>query len=113
MSAFETIDNIKYQLGRFLWPTIFLAIGIILLKIAFVPEVYELNNGEKLEVRQSSFFLFGSIFFIIGSIIWYLYLFGIIRTVVGYLVMGVMCVFGVYLLYLDYIIVDNDVQYMK
>lgn len=107
------LDSVKYQFGRFLWPTLFLALGLYLLKMALVPEVLELNNGKPLEVKQSPLFLYGAIFFVLGSVVWYLYLFGIIRTIAGYGVMAVMLAASAYLLYNDYKTVDNDVQHMK
>jgi len=107
------MENLKYQFGRFLWPTLFLALGIYLLRLAMVPEVLELNNGELLEVNQSPLFLYGAIFFVVGAVVWFLYLFGVIKTILGYGVMGVMVLASVYLLYHDYMTVDNDVQYNK
>lgn len=111
MSFFDSVDEIKYQIGRFLWPTIFMVVGILFCYIALVPEQLTLNNGEILHNRQSPFFLYGAIFFMLGSVIWYLYLFGIIRTMAGWVVLGIMCIFSAYLLYLDYAIIDEDVKY--
>ena len=111
MSFFDTWDNLKFQIGRFLWPTIFLFIGIVLLKMALVPAVAELNNGEMLEIKQSPMFLYGALFFLLGSAVWYLYLFGVIKSLVGYLVLTVMVLSSAYLLYADFTTVDKDVQY--
>jgi len=111
MSLLENFDNIKYQVGRFFWPTLFLIVGILLLKMALVPEYEELNNGEMLEVKQGPLFLYGALFFTVGSIIWYLFLFGVIKTKLGYVVMALMAVMSTYLLYQDYVTVDQDVQY--
>lgn len=107
------MDNLKYQFGRFFGPTLFLAVGIYLLRIALVPVVLELNNGEFLEVKQSSLFLYGALLFVLGSIIWYLYLFGVIKTILGYGIMGVMVVASIFLLYNDFMTVNKDVQYMN
>lgn len=105
------LDSAKYQFGRFLWPTLFMALGIYLLKMALVPEPHELNNGTILEVKQPSGFLYGALFFILGSGVWFLYLFGIIKTYVGYGIMAVMLGISSYLLYEDYMTIERDVLY--
>jgi hypothetical protein len=112
MSVFNFIDNAKFQFGRFFLALGFLICGIILLKIALVPEEVLLNNGEMLPVKQSPLFLYGAIFFIVGSVIWFLYLFGVINTLIGYVIMFVMAGSSVYLLYRDYKTVNDDVQYL-
>lgn len=112
MSVFNFIDSFKYQIGRFLWPVIFLICGIIMLQIAMVPDQVELNNGEMLAVKQNALFLYGALFFIVGSVVWFLYLFGLINTIIGYLIMTVMACSSIYLLYRDYKTVNDDVQYL-
>jgi len=111
MSFLERFNDIMYQVGRFFWPTFFLIIGLLLLKVALVPEVAELNNGQKLEIKQSSLFLYGALFFNIGSIIWFLYILGAVKTIVGYGIMSLMVAFSAYLLYQDYATVQTDVEY--
>lgn len=111
MSSLERFNDIMHQVGRFFWPTFFLIVGLLLLKVALVPEIAELNNGEKLEIKQSSLFLYGAIFFNVGSIIWFLYVLGFIKTIAGYAVMGLMAIFSAYLLYHDYATVQTDVEY--
>lgn len=112
MSIFESIDNVKYQISRFLWPTIFFVSGILLLRMAMVPVEHELNNGEILVVKQDSLFLYGALFFIVGSIIWYLYLFGVLNNLIGFIVMGIMGIASAYLLYQDYFVIKKDVDYI-
>jgi hypothetical protein len=112
MSVFNFIDNAKFQFGRFFLALGFLICGIILLKIALVPEEVLLNNGEMLPVKQSPLFLYGALFFIVGSVIWFLYLFGLINTIIGYAIMFGMAGSSVYLLYRDYKTVNDDVQYL-
>lgn len=112
MSVFNFIDNAKFQFGRFFLALGFLICGIILLKIALVPEEVLLNNGEILPVRQSPLFLYGAIFFIVGSVVWFLYLFGLINSVIGYVIMFSMAGASFYLLYNDYKTVNDDVQYL-
>lgn len=111
MSFFDTLDNLKYQIGRFLWPTIFLFVGIVFLKIALVPAVEELNNGKMLTIEQSPMFLYGALFFLLGSAVWFLYLFGIIKSFIGYAVLTIMIISSAYLLYADFNTVDKDVKY--
>lgn len=112
MSVFNFIDNAKFQFGRFFLALGFLICGIILLKIALVPEEVLLNNGKMLPVEQSPLFLYGALFFIVGSVIWFLYLFGLINTIIGYVIMFVMAGSSVYLLYRDYKTVNDDVLYL-
>ncbi len=112
MSVFNFIDNAKFQFGRFFLALGFLICGIILLKIALVPEEVLLNNGEMLPVKQSPLFLYGALFFIVGSVVWFLYLFGMINTIIGYVIMFIMAGSSVYLLYRDYKTVNDDVQYL-
>lgn len=111
MSLFDTLSDVKYVFGRYFWPTIFLVVGIILLQMALVPKVEILNNDKPLEVEQGPLFLYGALLFLMGSVIWFLYLFGIVKTMVGYIIMAVMAVSSIYLLYTDYKTVNDDVQY--
>jgi len=111
MSLFERFNEIMYQVGRFFPPTFFLVFGLLLLKTALVPEVAVLNNEQIIEIPQSSLFLYGALFFNIGSIIWFLYLLGFIKTLVGYIIMAVMVLSSTYLLYHDYSTVQIDVEY--
>lgn len=111
MSFFDQFDNIKYQLNRFLWPAIFLIAGLFLLKMGAVPKELELHNGETLMVEQDSWFLYASVFFIIGAAVWILYLLGMIKTMIGYGVMGIMALLGFYILWKDYNTIKVDVDY--
>lgn len=111
MSLFSFLDNFKYQFGRFLWPSVFLIIGLLLLKMALVPAEIELNNGKMMPVEQSPLFLYGALFFVVGSCIWFIYLFGVINTGIGYGLMLVLAAGSAYLLYQDYKTVSDDVRY--
>lgn len=113
MSVFDTIDDIKFQIGRFLWPTLFLVAGLYLLYFAMTPEMLKLSDGTLQPFRQSPLFLYGAIFFIVGSVVWYLYLFGLIKSIIGYVVLTVMLGASAYLLYIDYKIIDDDVKYIE
>lgn len=111
MSIFSLLDEVKYQIGRFLWPVIFLLVGFYLLQEALVPKQVKLNNDTMLDVEQSPLFLYGALFFLIGSVVWFLYLFGIIKTLIGYAVMFALLVASAFLLYNNYATVNDDVQY--
>ena len=111
MSFFDQFDDLKYQLNKFMWPVIFLVAGIILLSIGAVPEELKLNNGQTIQVEQSPMFLYASLLFIVGAVVWSLYLFGVIKTLVGYGIMVVMLLVSVFVLYKDYMTVKVDVDY--
>ena len=113
MSFSDKLDEVKYQLGRFLLPTLFLVGALILMKIALFPEYEKLNNGELLEVKQSKLFIWGAVFFLLASVIWILYVLGIIKTIAGYIIMVVMVGGSAWLLYHDYSTVADDVSYNK
>jgi hypothetical protein len=113
MSLIDSLDDLRYQLGRFFLPTLFLVCAIIFMRIALVPGEEVLNNGQTLQVKQSPLFLYGAIFFMLASVIWFLYLFGVIRTVFGYIVMGGLGIVSGFLLYKDYTTVNDDVVFMK
>mgnify|MGYP003654556757 FL=1 len=62
MSFFDKLDTVKYWANRFLWPTLFLIIGVVLLRMGLVPNIETLNNGETIEVKQNSQFLYNGSF---------------------------------------------------
>jgi hypothetical protein len=111
MSFFETLDKIKFWANRFFWPTLFLIIGLILLNMAINPSVETLNNGEVIEVSQNSTFKYASLFFILASVIWFLYLFNVIRSAVSFIVMGVLAILAVGILYWDYAVIQDKLEY--
>jgi hypothetical protein len=112
MDFFDLLDTLNFYRKRFQLPIAFLFVGIVLLYFAMVPEEVVLNNGKILPVKQSPLFLYGALFFIVGSIVWFLYLFGVINTAIGYVIMFVMAGSSIYLLYRDYKTVNDDVQYL-
>ncbi len=79
--------------------------------MALVPEMIELNNGEIKPVSQNSGFLYASLFFLFASVIWFLYLFGIIKSAVGYIVMAVLAICGVFVIYTDYSNIKGTVDF--
>lgn len=112
MSLLNIVDKVKYHFGRFILAAVFLIVGIYMLYIALVPKYVELNNGEMLPVEQSDMFLYGALFFLLGSIIWFLYLLGLLKTMIGYGVMVVSLVASIFILYYDYQTVKHDVDYI-
>ena len=86
-----------------------MVVGFIFLNIAITPVTVVLNNGLSLTVNQQDWFLWASLFFLLGSVIWMLFLFGIVRTKLGYGIMAVSLFIGAYVLYLDYAIIAKDV----
>lgn len=111
MDFFEIIDRVKFYWGKYMWPAVFLVAGLILLKMALVPEVAELNNGQTKDVYQNNWFLYASLFFIISSVVWVLYVLKVINTALGYVVLTIMAASSVYLLYNDYSNIKTTVDY--
>ena len=95
-------NTLKYQFGRFLLPVLFLIGGIYLMKLALVPTLVTLRDGTPVEVTQSDVFLYASLFFVLGSVIWLLYLSGLIKKFIGWSVMGIMFVAAAYILFTNY-----------
>jgi hypothetical protein len=122
MDFFEIIDRVKFFWGKYMWPAIFLVVGLILLRMALVPDLVEIPGRyvmidgvvEPLRkpVYQNSWFLYASLFFIVASVVWVLYLLKVINTTLGYGVLTIMAVFSVYLLYQDYTNIKTTVDYI-
>ena len=107
----EKLGQIWYQISKFLLPGLFLIVGIYLLQIALVPKVETLNNGQPLEVPQSSLFMYAALLFLVGGIVWLLYVMGLIKSLVGRIVMVLMVGLSVYVLYEDFTTIKTDVDY--
>ena len=110
MDIFEVLGTIGYYAKRYFWPTIFLIVGLFLLKVAVVPVNEVLADGSTYPVKQSSGFLYASLFFLLASVVWFLYLLEIVKTVVGYAVMVVLGVCSLYLIYTDYTTIKSKVD---
>lgn len=111
MSSLEKVDNIFYLIKKYILPVGFLIIGIVLLKMALVPEKVELNNGVVLDVDQSKLFLYSALIFIVVSVVWILYLLNYIKSMVGYIIMAVMLIGSAAILYLDYATIQEEVRF--
>lgn len=111
MSFINSLDNVKYLVNRYLWPTIFLIAGLILLNMSLTPSQEVLNNGKVFEFRQNESFMYAALFFIFASVVWFLFLFGIIKTAVSYVVLVVMMSLSAFLLYLNYMIIDEELVF--
>ncbi len=110
MDIFEVLGTIGYYAKRYFWPTVFLIVGLFLLKMAVVPVNEVLADGSTYAVKQSSGFLYASLFFLLASVVWFLYLLEIVKTVVGYAVMAVLGVCSLYLIYTDYTTIKSKVD---
>jgi len=111
MDFFELIDRTKYFLGRYAIATLFLVVGIALLIFGLKPDAQTLNNGEVVFVTQNRIFIIASIFFICASVIWILYLLGVINTAISYIIVAVTAVSGAILIYIDYDSVNSTVEF--
>ena len=113
MSLFDFLDDAKYQVNRFIAPVIFLIAGLFLLKLALVPEVAQLNAEETFDVIQNKTFFIASLLFMLGAVLWFLFLFDIIKSIVGYIIMGLMAITSVIVLYMDWTTIQTDVEYIQ
>lgn len=104
-------DSLKHQLFKFLLPTLFLIFGLYLLGMVVNPTVVVLNNGVEKEIPQNMQFTIASLFFIAASLVWFLYLLGVINTMIGYVLMGVMLIISVFVLYTSYDNISSTVQF--
>lgn len=111
MDFFDLWNTVKYYIGRFFWPALFLIVGFILLKMSLIPNMEELNNGTIIEVKQNPGFRIAAFFFLIAGVVWFLYLFGLIKSFIGYAVMGIMVVLSGILIYSDYKNIKDTVDF--
>ncbi|NOQ71961.1 MAG: hypothetical protein GQ574_08165 [Crocinitomix sp.] len=111
MDIFEILEKVGYYGKRYLLPTIFLVIGLYLLKMAVIPVEEVLADGRIYPVEQSSGFLYASLFFLLASIVWFLYLLEIVQTTVGYAIMGVLVICSIYLIVTDFSTIKTKVDY--
>lgn len=113
MSSFDKIDDVFYYIKRYLLPVVFFVIGLYLLKIGLTTNVLELNNGDVFVYKQDSKFLVAAALFLSVSIIWALYLFDLIKPLVGYIVMAIMLIGSATVLYFDYQTVKEEVVFKE
>ncbi|MDG1913110.1 MAG: hypothetical protein P8I55_00800 [Crocinitomix sp.] len=111
MDIFESLEKIGFQVKKFFWPTVFLIVGLYLLKIAVLPVKEVLADNSPYELKQSPAFLYASIFFLLASVVWYLYILDLIKTKIGYVVMAVLAVCSIYLMYTDYTTIKSKVDF--
>ena len=111
MSSIDKVDDFFYQVKKFLLPTLFLIIGCVLLYQALTPDIVTLNNDEQLEVYQGPLFLYSALIFIVVSVIWFLYIFNLIKSIVGYGIMALMLIGAGVVLYKDYQTVKEEVVF--
>jgi hypothetical protein len=111
MDFFELIDRVKYYAGRYAIAGVFLILGIALLAFGLKPDAHELNNGKIEYVSQNKIFIIASIFFLAASVIWILYLLGVINTKISYAIVAMTAVSGAILIYMDYNSVQSTVAF--
>ncbi|MFT5822805.1 MAG: hypothetical protein ACI8ZM_004062 [Crocinitomix sp.] len=111
MDIFEILEKVGYYGKRYLLPTIFLVIGLYLLKMAVIPVDEVLADKSVYTVEQSSGFLYASLFFLLASIVWFLYLLEIVQTTVGYAIMGVLVICSIYLIVTDISTIKTKVDF--
>lgn len=111
MDFFEIIDRVKYYFGRYAIAGIFLILGIALLVFGLKPDPQVLNNGKVEYVSQNKIFIIASVFFVAASLIWILYLIGVINTKISYIIVAVTAISGGILIYMDYHSVQSTVAF--
>jgi len=115
MSSLDSLDNAKYSINRFIGPVITIILGIFLYsKSKSVVEVIQKNPyGEDIvhKVTQEPMFGYAGLFFILVGILWFLYIFNVLKSIIGLVVMLGLFAFSAFILYTDYTIVKEDVDF--
>lgn len=115
MSAFEKLDNLKHQFGKFIGPALSILVGIYFyMKTASVTVIEQFNpNGApiKHELIQGPEFRIAALFFILVGIIWLLYVLNVLRSFIGIGVTILALAGALFLLYKDYNIIKQDVDF--
>lgn len=112
----DTVEDVLYYIKRYLFPVLFFTAGIYLLFIALTPAVIKVQDPKTLDfrevvVKQEPIFTYGAIVLILGSVIWFLYLLGRIKTMVGYGIMTVLAIGAIWVLYYDYAVIAEEVEF--
>lgn len=107
----EKLGQIWFQVSKYLLPGLFLCVGFYLLSIAVVPKEEVLNNDEILKVPQSPLFMYAALLFLLGGVVWLLYVMGLIKSLIGRIVMVLMIGLSAYVLYQNYKTVNKDVVF--
>jgi hypothetical protein len=116
MSSLDKVDDIFYYIKRYLLPTVFLGVGIYVLYLAVTPEIVTVQNPvtkvkSDVEIMQEPMFLYAALLIILVSIVWFLYLFDLIKSFVGWIVLVVMLGGSAYILYQNYSSVQTQVDF--
>lgn len=112
----DTVEDILYYVKRYFFPVLFFSAGVYLLFIALTPGTITVQDPKTLdfrevEIKQEPVFKYGAIVLILGSVVWFLYLLGIIKTMVGYGVMVFLAIGAIWVLYYDYAVVAEEVKF--
>lgn len=113
MSLFDVIDDGKYYVNRYLWPVLFIVAGAFLLNMALNPSELELSDPNKppAEIWQGKPFMYAAALFLFAGVVWLLFLFGLVKSFVSYIVLAVLLVLSVGVLYYTEQSIMNDVTY--
>jgi hypothetical protein len=117
MSSLDSLDNAKHSLNKFIGPVITIIVGLYLFSKTIIPvEVIQPNpNGEDFvhKVVQEPMFGYAGLFFILVGAVWLLYIFNILKSIVGISVVTILTALSVFILNKDYSIVKEDVEYQN
>ncbi|MGV6862191.1 MAG: hypothetical protein ACWA41_10485 [Putridiphycobacter sp.] len=111
----STLDNLKYNAGRFLGPVIVFIVGILVYLKSIsttVVEVFDPNKNENLlfGYTQEDMFGMAGLFLMLIAVVWVLFTLNVIRS---FAIMGatlVLSLVGLFLIYKDYEIVKSDID---
>ena len=117
MSSLDSLDNVKYSVNRFIGPVLTIILGIYLYTKSKIPvEVIQPNpNGSDIvhKVYQEPMFGYAGLFFVLVGIFWLLYVFNVLKSFVGIASMILLGLISIFILYKDYNIVKEDVDYQN
>ncbi|MFT4602197.1 MAG: hypothetical protein ACI857_002383 [Arenicella sp.] len=116
MSSLDKVDNIFFYIKRYLLPSIFLGVGIFVLYLALTPEIVEVQNPstgkiQDVEISQEPMFMYSALIIIFVSVVWFLYLFDMIKSFVGWIVLVVMLSGSAYILYQNVNTVKTQIDF--
>ncbi len=110
-----TLDNIKYNLGRFIGPAFAFILGLIIYiysKTQIIVDVYDPNK--KIDIfygyTQEALFGMGGLLLMFIAVVWVLFTLNVIKSLFILIATIVLMAIGLLVLYKDYQIVKQDID---
>ncbi len=111
----SALDNIKYNLGRFIGPAFAFILGLVIFiysKSQIIVDVYDPN--EKMDLyygyTQDDWFGMGGLLLMFIAVVWVLFSLNVIKSILIFIVTIILIAIGIFILYKDYTIVKEDID---